>query len=76
MEWEAHQQVEYALLALETVVDTDPATGHFVVHLQPQGGGTGSALLLATPDWAEMTMVRSDLNQLRAHCAGSLEPRD
>ena len=66
--WKDRAADEYPLIDLRTAVDTDPASGEFVVHLQRQGGAA-SPLLLATSDWAATAMLRSEINLLRADCA-------
>lgn len=75
VKWKDQQETRFDLLQLETVVDTTPS-GDFVVFLKRTGSNEHSPLFFSTPDWALMTMVRSDLNQLRGHCAGVYEQPD
>lgn len=72
--WKAHDPSRYDLLRLDTVVDTDEATRNFVVFLR-HAGDAASPLFLSTPVWAEMTVARSEVNQLRADCAEWKRPR-
>jgi hypothetical protein len=76
VKWKGRPEAEFALPALETLVDTASGTGDFVVHLQLAGSAAPSPLFLATPDWAAMTAVRSELSQLRAHCAEAQQLAD
>lgn len=69
VQWTDKRETVFPLLQLHTLVDTDPATGDFVVLLQRASSSAPSPLFLATPHWADMAAVRSQLNQLRGSCA-------
>jgi hypothetical protein len=72
--WKASEATEVALPDLEVVIDTDTASGNFIVFLKSKASGAVSPLFISTADWADMTMVRSDLDQLRAACAEAQPP--
>ena len=67
VDWKDHAPSQYDVLRLDTAVDTDEAK-RFVVLLRP-AGEAASPLFLSTPVWAEMTIARTQVNQLRADCA-------
>jgi len=74
VQWKDHGAIKYDVLRLDTVVDTDPTSRHFVVFLE-HAGEAASPLFLSTPVWAEMTIARTQVNQLRADCAEWRQPR-
>lgn len=68
VQWSSRDPDEYPVMVMETALDTDRETSEYLVFLRRRDVPQPAALLMATPDWQKMTLVRSELSQLRADC--------
>lgn len=71
-----HPPAQYSLDRLQLQVRSEGAPGRFVASLHEGAAGTSELpTLLATQSWVDLTVVRSQLQQLRAGCAPPQTPQ-